>query len=119
MTKKEEANAAHIKDFQTAPNHDTKFFSQGPVYEKLHEFETPETKKIFSVLKKRVNYKEFRLSEDRTSKIKTPDIEKVSDVNYSDDGREAKENMNSASYRRRQEAEQKLRELQLNKSSKG
>ena len=89
------------------------------MYDKLHEYETPETKKIFNVLKKRVNYKEFRLSEDKNIKIKTPDIEKVSDFHYSDDGRDAKNNMNSESYKRRQEVEQKLRELQLNKSSKG
>ena len=46
------------------------------------------------MLKKRVNYKEFRLSEDKDIKIKTPDIEKLSDFNYSDDGREAKYNKN-------------------------
>ena len=66
------------------------------------------------MLKKRVNYKEFRLSEDKDIKIKTPDIEKLSDFNYSDDGREAKYNKNlqhkqGEIFRRRQEAEQKLR----------
>ena len=85
------------------------------MYDKLQEFETPETKKIFSVLKRRVNYKEFRGSEDKTDKIRTPNVELISDVHYSDDGRE---NMNSQSYRRRLEAEQKLRELQQRKSSK-
>ena len=106
---------AHQKDFKTAANQDTMFYSQGPMYDKLQEFETPETKKIFSVLKRRVNYKEFRGSEDKTDKIRTPNVELISDVHYSDDGRE---NMNSESYKRKQEAEQKLLELQQRRASR-
>ena len=107
--------SAHQKDFQTAANQDTKFFSPGPMFDKLQEYESPETKKIVSVLKRRMNRKQYGEIEERANQIKTPNVDLISDAHYSDDGRE---NMNSESYRRKQEAEQKLLELQQRRSSR-
>ena len=62
-----------------------------------------------------MNRKQFGHIDDRADKIRTPNGELISDVHYSDDGRE---NMNSESYKRKQEAEQKLLELQQRRASR-